>query len=77
MQLKEIDKSRYSKHFKIVFAGIAIVLLAITLVASTIIIQFFGTEGDSHFWFNLAGVVIAAATVVFILTKLRDRKSVV
>lgn len=71
MQLKEIDKSRYSKHFKIVFAGIVIVLLAITLAASTIIIQLFGTEGDSHFWFNLAGVVIAAATVVFILTKLR------
>ncbi|PCJ85808.1 MAG: hypothetical protein COA54_10470 [Thiotrichaceae bacterium] len=71
MQLKEIDKSRYSKHLKIVFAGIAIVLLAITLAASTIIIQLFGTEGDSHFWFNLAGVVIAAATVVFVLTKLR------
>ncbi len=71
MQLINIDKSRYSKHLKIVFAGIAIALLAITLAASTLIIQLFGTEGASHFWFNLAGVAIAAATVVFILTKLR------
>jgi hypothetical protein len=71
MQLKKIDKSRYSKHLKIVFASIAVALLAITLVASTLIIQLFGTEGESHFWFNLTGLAIASATVVFILTKLR------
>ncbi|MBN4063262.1 DUF3087 family protein [Cardiobacterium sp. AH-315-I02] len=71
MQLINIDKSRYSKHLKIVFAGMVVVLLVITLASSTLIIQLFGTEGESHFWFNLTGVAIAAATVVYILTKLR------
>ncbi len=71
MQLKEIDKSRYQKHLKIVFAGMAIALLLIALATSTLIIQLFGTAGETHFWFNLMGVAIAAASVVFILTKLR------
>lgn len=71
MQLIEIDKSRYRKHLRIVFIATALVLLALTLAVSTLIIQLFGVEGESHFWFNLLGVAIAAATVVFILMKLR------
>ncbi len=71
MQLKSIDKARYNKHIKIVFAGIVVFLLGITLAASTLIIQFFGTKGESHFWFNLLGLVIAMACITYMLTKLR------
>lgn len=49
----------------------AIALLSITLATSTLIIHLFGTPGESHFWFNLAGVAIAAISVVFMLTKIR------
>ncbi len=72
MQLKEIDKGRYRKNFRLVFAGIIVALTVVALGSSTLVIQFFGTPGESHFWFNLAGVVFAAIVVVFMLTKLRD-----
>ena len=72
MKLKEIDKSRYSKHLKLVFACIVIALLAITLGVSALIIQLFSTPEADHFWFNLAGVVVAAVIVVFVLQKLRQ-----
>ena len=71
MKLKEIDKARYSKHLKIVFACIVVTLLVITLGVSTLIIQLFSTPDVSHLWHNLAGVAIAATIVVFILKKLR------
>ncbi len=71
MKLKEIDKARYSKHLKIVFACIVVILLVITLGVSTLIIQLFSTPDVSHLWHNLAGVAIAATIVVFILNKLR------
>lgn len=71
MQLREIDKARYSKRLKWVFAGIVAALVVITLVASTMIIRFFSTLEAPHFWHNLAGVAVAATLVVFILNKLR------
>ena len=72
MQLKEIDKGRYRKNFRLVFAGIVLVLTVVALGSSTLVIHFVGTPGESHFWFNLGGVVFAAVVVVFMLTKLRD-----
>ncbi len=72
MKLREIDKSRYRKNLRIVFSGMAFVLLAVTLAVSTLIIQLFGTEGESHFWFNLMGVVTAALFVGLSLNKVRD-----
>lgn len=71
MQLKEIDKKRYRKHLNMVFAGIAIALIIITLGASTLYIQLLSTPEASHFLHNLAGVVTAAAIVIFVLNKLR------
>jgi len=72
MKLKEIDKSKYSKHLKIVFACIVFALLVITLAVSTLIIQLFSTPDVSHLWHNLAGVAVAAFIVVFVLNKLRQ-----
>lgn len=72
MQLKKIDKARYRKHLRVVFAGIAIALATIALTSSTLIIHFFSSPDVDHFWHNLAGVVIAAIVVAVSLQKLRD-----
>ena len=72
MQLREIDKTRYRKHLRVVFAGIVAALLIITLGASTLFIYFFSSPEASHFLHNLAGVAAAAAIVIFVLNKLRQ-----
>ena len=72
MQLREIDKTRYRKHLKVVFAGIVAVLIIIALSTSALLIYLFSNPESSHFMHNLAGVVIAAAFVGFLLTKLRQ-----
>ena len=72
MQLQAIDKARYQRHLRIVFAGIVALLVIITLAASTAFIRFFSTPEASHFMHNLAGVGVAAGIVVFILTRLRN-----
>lgn len=71
MHLQDIDKSRYRQRFRIVFAAIAVVLAVVALGTSTLLIAIFGTPGASHFWLNLAGVVVAAAVVVLTLMRLR------
>ncbi len=72
MQLREIDKSRYRKHLKMVFAGMAAALMIIAVSTSALLIYLFSTPEASHFMLNLAGVVIAAVVVFFVLTKLRQ-----
>ena len=72
MQLREIDKTRYRKHLKVVFAGMVAVLIIIALSTSALLIYLFSNPESSHFMHNLAGVVIAAAFVGFLLTKLRQ-----
>jgi Protein of unknown function (DUF3087) len=72
MQLREIDKTRYRKHLKVVFASMAAVLIIIALSTSALLIYLFSNPESSHFMHNLAGVVIAAAFVGFLLTKLRQ-----
>jgi hypothetical protein len=72
MQLREINKTRYRKHLRIVFAGIAAALLIITVGTSTLFIYFFSNPEASHFFHNLAGVATAAAMVIFVLNKVRQ-----
>jgi hypothetical protein len=71
MQLIEIDKTRYRKHLRVVFACIAAALVVISLGTSTLIIYMFSTPEADHFWHNLAGVAFAAIVVAFTLNKLR------
>ena len=71
MQLIEIDKSRYRRNLRIVFAAIAAALIVISLGSSTLIIQLFSTPETDHFWHNLAGVIFSAFIVAFTLHKLR------
>lgn len=69
MKLEQIDKSRYDKHFKLLFLMIVVVMLAIALLSSTLLIHLLGNPGqEGNFIFNLFGVVIAA---VFIGSMLR------
>ena len=56
MKLVDIDKQRYRKHLRWVFAGIAVALTAIAIGASTILIRLLSTPEQSHFWLNVAGV---------------------
>jgi hypothetical protein len=72
MHLQDIDKSRYRQRFRIVFAAIVVVLAGVSLGTSTLLIALLGTPGASHFWLNLAGVVVGAAVVVLTLTRLRQ-----
>ncbi len=71
MQLREIDKTRYRKHLKVVFAGIAVALMIIAVGASTLFIYLFSSPDVSHFSHNLAGVAAAAVIVFIVLNKFR------
>ena len=72
MQLREINKIRYRKHFRIVFAGIVFALLIVAPAISASFISFFSNPEASYLFHNMAGVVIAATTVFFVLTKFRQ-----
>ena len=72
MKLVEIDKDRYSRHFKLAFAGIVVVLSVVALATSTILIEFFGSPGESNFWLNLTGVAFGGVVVFFLLKRLRS-----
>ncbi len=71
MQLREIDKTRYRRHLKVVFAGIAVALMIIAVGASTLFIYLFSSPDVSHFSHNLAGVAAAAVIVFIVLNKFR------
>lgn len=72
MKLREINKQRYGKHYKIVFAVIVIELLVVSIVCSSLLISWFGTPGGSHFLLNIIGVVFAALAASFALYQFRE-----
>ena len=72
MQLRQIDKNRYRKHYRIVFAAITVALIVISLVISTLLIRWFGSPDESHFILNLIGVVIAALVVSYAMYHFRE-----
>ena len=72
MKLRQIDKNRYRKHYKIVFSAIVIALIVISLVSSTLLISWLGSPDESHFILNLTGVVVAALLVLYALYRYRE-----
>ncbi len=72
MKLRDIDKKRYSKHYKILFAVIVTELLIVSIVCSSLLINWFSTPEESHFLLNIAGVVIAALIVTYALYHFKD-----
>ena len=71
MKLRQIDKNRYRKHSRLLFFAIVIALVVIALGSSTLMIHWFGTPGETHFSFNLAGVVLAVFVVTFLVYRFR------
>ncbi|MDH5426264.1 MAG: DUF3087 domain-containing protein [Gammaproteobacteria bacterium] len=72
MQLKEINKARYSKHLRVVFICIASALIIITASTSALLISLFSNPEASYLFHNLAGVIFAAAIIGFVLNKFRQ-----
>lgn len=69
MKLQEIDKVRYRKHLNrlILICIAALIVLSLTIPSSMIYLV---NDGEtSHFWINLAGVIIAALLIGFLLSK--------
>ena len=74
MQLKQIDKQRYSKHFKLVFIGVIMIMLVISLATSTLLIQLFTDGEGNHFVLNVAGIVVAALVVGVLFRRYRKHE---
>lgn len=72
MKLRPVDKSRYRKHYKIVFAAIVVALIAISLACSNLLISWLSSPDESHFTLNLAGVVVAVLLVAYTVYRFRD-----
>jgi uncharacterized membrane protein YcjF (UPF0283 family) len=72
MQLREINKIRYRKHLRMIFVSIVFALLIIAPGTSTLFISLFSNPEASYLFHNLAGVVVAAAIVAFVLNKFRQ-----
>ncbi len=72
MTLKEIDKTLYRSHLRVVFASIALALMGISVATSALFIYLFSSPEVSHFLHNLAGVVVAAIIVFIVLNKFRQ-----
>ncbi len=71
MPLKKIDKTLYRNHLRVVFAGMALALMVISVATSTLFIYLLSSPEVSHFWHNLAGVAFAAIIVFVVLNKIR------
>ncbi len=71
MQLRAIDKARYSKHVTLSFIAAATYLAVVSLAVSTALIQLIGRPEGGNFWLNLAGVVFAALTAAALFVRFR------
>ncbi len=72
MQLREINKIRYKKHLRMIFVSIVSALLIIAPGTSALFISLFSNPEASYLFHNLAGVVVAAVIVAFVLNKFRQ-----
>ena len=73
MKLRPVDKNRYRKHYRIVFAAIVIELAAISLGCSTLLISWLGSPDETHFTLNLAGFLVAVMLVAYTVYRFRGR----
>ena len=71
MKLQDIDKTRYRKHLRVVFASIVLMMVTISLLSSRLLIQLLSTPEAPHFYHNLAGVILAGVITVLTLKRLR------
>ncbi|WP_428036877.1 DUF3087 family protein [Amphritea sp.] len=74
MQLKQINKERYAKHYKQIMIGAVVVVAAVALTLSTVLIQLIGNPEGSNFWLNLTGVITGGVVVLSLLRHYRDHE---
>jgi hypothetical protein len=74
MQLIEINKARYNRHVKLVFAACAGALAIGSLSVSQLLIAIFPADSGSHFHWNLLGVVVTAIAIAWLLNKVRQHE---
>ncbi|MGB0833028.1 MAG: DUF3087 family protein [Psychrobium sp.] len=73
MQLRDIDKATYRKHFKYTtFAAIGCLMVG-ALGISTTLIALFGNPQGSNFNFNLTGVVVTIVLMAIVASRLKDK----
>lgn len=73
MTLIDIDKDTYRKHLNVVIISFVFGFAILSLLFGQVLISAFssGVEGESHFRFNLMGVVIGLAISSFTLSRFR------
>lgn len=72
MTLKEINKTIYSNHLRVIFVSMALLLMLLSVLNSTILIYLFSQPEQPHFLHNLAGVAAATFFVYVVLNKFRQ-----
>lgn len=72
MNLQNIDKARYRKHLIFVYIGWALGMIAITVPLATFLASQFGTEGESHMWFDFSSAIFAAIVIILFLNSHRN-----
>jgi len=72
MQLKEIDKERYSKHFKQLFIGVVLLMLIVGVGSGQLLILLFTDGEGTHTLLNAIGVLIAALITGSLLRRYKE-----
>lgn len=72
MQLENINKQRYRKHFNIVIVAEIIALASLSLAISQSAIYLFTDREGTHFWLNVAGVAIALLLIGSVLNRYKS-----
>ncbi len=72
MILKEIEKRLYRNHLRVLFVGMALAMMGISISTSALLIYLFSSPEVTHFLHNLAGVAVAAIIVFVVLNKIRQ-----
>jgi flagellar basal body-associated protein FliL len=72
MKLENIDKTRYRKHLNRIIWISIISLIVLSLSTSSFAIYLLNDGETSHFWINVAGVVVAVVIIASILTKYKQ-----
>ena len=71
MQLKTISKQRYSKHYRITFWAVIAIMMAVSLICSSLLINIIGDPSANNFWLNVAGVASAALVILMLFRRFK------
>ena len=71
MQLISIDKQRYSKHYRITFWAVIAIMMAVSLICSSLLINIIGDPSANNFWLNVAGVASAALVILMLFRRFK------